>query len=1539
MKQLKLIAFFLLLCPFLAIAEGKDQTITRTLEVSASDLSNEAVYLRLEDVDTFCDVSINGHYVGSTANRFRRYEWDVKQYLKEGQNTLTGLFHDAETIANAKNEQLALPIPMSGVGFVPHLNLIRKPGYHGGWDWGPKCMYSGFFGTMELIPVNVARIDYLECAQDHSVKGQCTLTLKAEVTSPKGGETVLEFNCGKKTKKVKAELKAGKNIVSESFIIKNPKLWWPAGMGDQYLYNIGVKADGQTLSKKVGIRTIEIGENLAFKVNGKKIFAMGANWIPCDLDETLHTPERYRDLLTSAKDANMNMIRLWGGGKFEKDAFYEICDELGLIIWHDFMFACAAYPTDEDFLGEVTEEITHQIKRLQSHPALALWCGDNEGIDVFNKRVVKRNPEYYRKAYEKIIDLKGNLVATLDPERLYWPTSPCGGPGDLETNGWKDDSKGDMHLWDVSKFVRPLADYYKFKPHFMSEFGHSCFSGNLETLEQQKENMREKGGYENIQERIKMHFNPKSGSAANLVYLSQMEQALGLETASAYWRSLDKCNGILIWQLNDIWAGSSWATIEYDGTWKPAHYHAKRFFAPKAVTAVPEGDKLLIKATDAEPVHVSLYTFEGEKLWTKNNTEYNLSDFGTPEERAGRFLHIELASDPSVTKTWFFAEPKDCFIQKAEVKISALERKGKWIVSLTAGKPAFYVWVTAPGFKGHFSDNSFTLLPGQTKEIEFNGKGEFADFAKALKVTHLYNETSPRYDALLKEWKFTREASEGAHLRDFDDSSWEKVTIPHDWAISGPFDRNNDMWYTESGTECPGRTGSLPWTGLGWYRREFSAPAGKKVFLVFDGVMCNARVYVNGKEVRYWPLGYVANRIDVTDVVEPGKSNTVAVKIENEPYSSRWYPGAGLIRNVHVVTTDEVHMPDWGPFIYTPEVSAEQAKVNVEIVLEGAENKNVLCRTSILDKDGFTVTSVETPYKGDKLVQELTMAKPNLWSPKSPYLYKTVVQVFADGRMVDEYSSNLGVRKAEFIDGKGFFLNGEITKFNGVSMHSDLGPLGTAINKAAIRHQIEILQDMGCNAIRTSHNPPAPELVELCDEMGMMLMIEILDEWNAAKVGNGYHKFFNDWHEKDVVSVMEQFRNHPSVMIWSNGNEPCTVKEDPQEGLAEAQLLYPICKRVDPTRPVTMGNHYWARYLVKEWRDAFDIVGVNYHPERFIEIREEMSANMEDKLILTTESASTLSSRGVYHFPVIKEREWEDIVKSDKQCTSYDMVCTPWSNLPDLDFAVVGDYPWAIGHFVWTGFDYLGEPTPYGDDSWPNHSSMFGCVDLASIPKDRFYLYRSVWNKDEHTLHVLPHWNWEEGQTVPVYVYTSSPAAELFLNGKSLGVQKKVVPTEKFVGSRTADVEPRYRLRWMDVKYEPGELMVVALDENNQPVDTAYVRTAGEPAGIRLDYDGRRIKADGEDLAYVTVNIVDSEGNVCPLANNEVTFEVTGTGVFIACANGDPTCIEPFAGPSMHAFNGKLTAIVQATEPAGKMYLKVTSPGLKDAVITVRSQY
>ncbi len=1404
-------------------------------------MNAEAVYLRAEDVDTFCDISVNGHYVGSTSNYFRRWEWDVKPFLRPGENVLQGVFYDAEAVSEKLNAELAYPVPMSGVGFVPHLNLIRKPQYHGGWDWGPKCMYAGFAGKVELIPVNVARLDYLRCTQDHSVQGRCTVTLRAEVTSPVGGKTRIAFAVGKKIKKKTVTLVPGANTIEQSFVIKNPALWWPAGMGEQHLYDISVSADGQKLKKKIGLRTVEVGENLAFKVNGKPILAKGANWIPCETDPALETRERYLDLLTSARDANMNMIRLWGGGKFEKDAFYEICDSLGLLIWHDFMFACGMYPATPEFLGEVSAEITHQIKRLQSHPAIAMWCGDNEGMDNMNKRIWKQNPQLYLSEYKQLIELRGDLVAALDPEREYWPTSPCGGPGDYDTNGWNDDSKGDMHLWSVSKYARPLEEYYKYRPKFMSEFGHSCFSGMLSTIEEQKAHMREKGGYENILQRINLLFNPSLD--ANLTYLSQLEQAIGLETAASYWRTLPDCNGILVWQLDDIWLGPSWSTLEYDGTWKPAHYHLKRIFAEDA------------------------------------------------------------PSQPSI-----FPNLKD--IPDANVTARTFERDGKWIVSLTTDKPAYFVWLSAPGVKC-FPDNSFNLMPGEVKEIVIPGEAK-----ESLSVTHLAQHTSPRRETILRDWEFHR--GEGG--------DWKKVRVPHDWAITGPFTEDNELWHGAKGwVNNPGRTGALPWEGIGWYRTTITVPEGKKATLLFDGAMSHTTVYVNGKELYSWPNGYSAVPIDISAAVVPGE-NTVAVRLENLPASSRWYPGAGLYRNVHLITTDPVHIPVWGVKITTPEVSAEKATVHIETTLEGAGDKGVSVKTAIFGPDGgIVIPSAER----DSFIIDV----PELWSPEHPFLYKAVTSVYAGGKLVDEKETIFGIRKAEFIDGKGFFLNGEPVKFNGVCLHHDQGPMGAAVSVPALKHQLEILKDMGCNAIRTSHNQPAPELVQLCDEMGFMMMVEAFDEWKGAKCENGYHKYFDEWAEKDLTGMIHAFRNNPSVIMWSTGNEICRVKNDPEEGLAEAQFLTKICHREDPTRPVTVGMHMWQRFLKKEWVDAFDVIGVNYHPWKFLELRKKVG----DRLILGAESGSTLSSRGVYHLPAVKQLDMA--LSPDQQCSSFDLESTKWSNTPDCDLAIHEDYPWAIGQFVWTGFDYLGEPTPYEDGYYPNHSSMFGIMDLASIPKDRFYLFRSAWNKSSHTLHVLPHWNWKDGQEVPVFVYTDSPSAELFLNGKSLGVKTKMTPKKKTKGDRLEDVEARYRLRW-DVPFAPGELMAVSIDASGQSVDTAFVRTARAPAAVKLEYDGRRLQADGEDLAYVTVSIVDAAGNLCPLADSPVTFDVTGPGAFRACANGDPTCIEPFQGPSMHAFKGKLTAIVQSSSSeAGKIYLHATSPGLEDATLMIRSHY
>lgn len=1463
--SLLLLAFSL---PFLSAQGPTDIVITKSIHVSEDMMKAKAVYLRAEDVDTFCDISINGHFVGSTGNRFRRWEWNVKGLIRPGDNVLVGTFHNAEIISEKLNETLDHPVPMSSIGFVPHLNLIRKPIYQGGWDWGPKCMYTGFAGPVELIPVNVARLDYLRCSQEHPRQGVCKVTLTAEIYSPEGGPTEVKFRFGKQMKAVNINLKPGINTISRTFSIRNPKLWWPAGMGGQYLYPASVSTDGQTIEKKIGIRKLEVGENLAFKVNGRPLKALGANWIPCDTSEVRQTPERYLDLLTSARDANMNMIRLWGGGKFEKDCFYEICDSLGLLVWHDFMFACAMYPATPEFLGEVEAEITHQIKRLQSHPCIALWCGDNEGIDNFNKRIWKKNPELYLSEYQTLIDLRGEIVSKLDPERIYWPTSPCGSPGDLNTNGWNDDSKGDMHLWSVSKFARPLTEYYKFRPKFMSEFGHSCFSGLLSSIEEQKANMREKGGFENMMQRISNLFvisnEARLTEHENLIYLSQLEQAIGLETAASWWRSLPECNGILVWQLNDIWPGPSWSTLEYDGSWKPAHYHLKRIFAPDA------------------PV--------------KPSPILNLKD-----------------------------------VPDANVTAKVFQRDGQWVVSLKSDKPAYYIWLSAPGVR-RFSDNSFNLMPGEVKEITFEMPDQVGHdnpvtpgLTGGLKITHLAKVTSPRRDIILREgWKFHRGDADGANEPSYDDSSWESIRIPHDWAITGPFAPENDYWK-------PGNAGGLPIVGTAWYRRSFTVPENKKATLIFDGAMSHAKVFVNGKDVAYRPNGYVPFSVDISDVVIPGGENTLAVRLENLPESSRWYSGAGLYRNVHLITTDAVHIPVWGTVITTPEVSAEKAVVRIKTTVEGAEGQKITIKTLITDPQGNVIPAGE----GVAVVEN-----PQLWSPEKPNLYKAFTAVYADGKRVDEYETSFGIRKAEFIDGKGFFLNGKATKFKGVCLHHDLGPLGAAVSVPAIRHQLEILKDMGCNAIRTSHNMPAPELVRLCDEMGFMLMVESFDEWKNPKdidnnrlYTNGYSSLFSEWAEKDLVNMIYAFRNNPSVILWSTGNEICRVKEDQSEGLAEARFLTEICHREDPTRPVTVGMHMWHRFLEKEWQDAFDVIGINYHPWKFLELKEAVG----NKLILGVESGSTISSRGVYHLPAVKTNDM--VLSPDQQCSSYDLEACKWSNTPDCDFAVHEDYPWAIGQFVWTGFDYLGEPTPYEDNHWPNHSSMFGIVDLASIPKDRYYLFRSVWNTDAHTLHIIPHWNWTEGQEVPVFVYTDTPSAELFLNGKSLGVRTKQVFRHKTSGSRDEGVEARYRLAWK-VPFEPGELKAVSLNDSGLPVDTAYVRTAGSAAGIKLEYDGRRLKADGEDLAYVTVSIVDAKGNLCPLADNEVSFEVSGPGSFRACANGDPTNTELFHRPEMHAFNGKLTVIVQSSsDKAGKILLRATSPGLKEETLIIRTNF
>ena len=784
-----------------------------------------------------------------------------------------------------------------------------------------------------------------------------------------------------------------------------------------------------------------------------------------------------------------------------------------------------------------------------------------------------------------------------------------------------------------------------------------------------------------------------------------------------------------------------------------------------------------------------------------------------------------------------------------------------------------------------------------------------------------------RREETLSDWQFRND-------HDFEQTDgWRPVTVPHDWAICGPFSRENDLQEVAviqngetASTLKTGRTGGLPYVGKGCYRRTIPVDtlAGRRYVLLFDGAMSEARVLVNGREVCFWPYGYSAFSCEITQALHVGE-NQLVVLLENRPQSSRWYPGAGLYREVKLLTLAPVHVPVWGVQVLTPYVGADYASVTLRTKLDGLKGgETVEIETAVRNAAGEVVAAktnrrnwvYDTPFE-----QHLTVEHPALWSPESPALYTAESTVRIDGVEMDRHTTRFGIRTVEVRADKGFFLNGELRRFKGVCLHHDLGPLGAAVNRAALRHQLTMLRDMGCNAIRTSHNMPAEELVELCDEMGFMVMVEPFDEWDVAKCANGYHRYFREWAERDMVGMLHHFRNNSSVVMWSVGNEVPSQWED--DGYRMASWLQEICHREDPTRPVTCGMDQVDAVLSNGFAAIFDVPGLNYRVHRYREAYDRLPQS----IILGSETASTVSSRGVYHFPV---EYGPDRLHDDHQSSGYDVEFCGWSNVPDDDFAAAEDLPWLMGQFVWTGFDYLGEPTPYHTDAWPNHSSMFGIIDLASLPKDRYWLYRSVWNTESPTLHVLPHWNWpgREGEITPVYVYTSYPSAELFINGRSQGIRTK---------NRNSNLE-RYRLMWNEVRYEPGEVRVVAYDAEGRQAAERIVRTPGKPWALRLSVDRKTLAADGRDLAYVTVGVVDRAGNPVPTEHREVRIEVAGAGHFRAVANGDPTSLESFCEPHMHLFNGLLTAIVGSGDRPGELVVKASARGLKSAELRISVQ-
>ena len=814
-------------------------------------------------------------------------------------------------------------------------------------------------------------------------------------------------------------------------------------------------------------------------------------------------------------------------------------------------------------------------------------------------------------------------------------------------------------------------------------------------------------------------------------------------------------------------------------------------------------------------------------------------------------------------------------------------------------------------------------------------------------------EAQTRTDQLLERgWRFTREDSAEFVAEDYDDKAWQEVTVPHDWAIYGPFSIHNDrqnVAITQDGQkeamEHAGRTGGLPFVGVGWYRLDFEAPAfeeGKCATLIFDGAMSHARVYVNGMEVGYWPYGYNSFHFDITPYIKAGEVNTLAVRLENENESSRWYPGAGIYRNVHLVVTEDAYVPVWGTQLTTPIVTKELAKVELRTKLttpEGTDRSIYRIVTDIIDPAGEVVATNEATlsrYDNTLFEQEFDIAVPELWSVDNPALYYAKSKIYAGTELKDEYSTRFGIRTLEIIPDKGMFINGEPAKFKGVCNHHDLGPLGAAVNDAAIRRQIHIMKEMGCNAIRTSHNMPAPELVEACDEMGMMLMLETFDEWRTPKLANGYHKHFDEWAERDLVNLIHNYRNNPSVVMWCIGNE-VPDQGDKMWGPKLSRFLQDICHREDPTRYVTQGMDQPHNVVYNNMAAMMDVAGFNYRPWHYGNSYQALP----QQIILGTETASTVSSRGVYKFPVERRSM---ATYDDHQSSSYDVEHCSWSNLPEDDWMWHEDYDCCIGEFVWTGFDYLGEPTPYYTN-WPSHSSLFGIVDLAGLPKDRYYLYRSHWNKAEETLHILPHWTWpgREGETTPIFVYTNYPSVELFINGVSQGVRTKdtSVTLENSwdeESERSLKRQSRYRLMWMDTKYEPGTVKVVAYNEAGEAVAEREVKTAGKPHHIELKVDRATIEANGKDLAFVTVSVVDKDGNLCPAADNLIEFSVAGEGHYRAGANGNSVSLELFHEPRMKVFSGMMTAIVESNDTPGTITLTARSKGLKSAKIMIKSE-
>ncbi|WP_276166159.1 glycoside hydrolase family 2 TIM barrel-domain containing protein [Zobellia alginiliquefaciens] len=789
------------------------------------------------------------------------------------------------------------------------------------------------------------------------------------------------------------------------------------------------------------------------------------------------------------------------------------------------------------------------------------------------------------------------------------------------------------------------------------------------------------------------------------------------------------------------------------------------------------------------------------------------------------------------------------------------------------------------------------------------------------------------------DWLFTKGDPKDAEKTTFNDATWRKLNLPHDWAIEGPFDKKYNA-----------RTGGLPVHGTAWYRKHFTVDkkyAEQQIAVLFDGIMNNSQVYINGKYNGERPFGYMGYELDLTPYIKFGGDNVIAVRVAPEDLASRWYSGAGIYRSTYLKINNGVHVPLWGTYITTPQVSDEKATVKIETTVKNAGDKNaiVTLETKIIGGLNNVVVSNSQEIKLEKstdkiITEELVVGNPNRWSIENPYLYDVVTQIKKGSTVIDEFKSTLGIRSISFDAKKGFLLNEKPVEFKGVCMHHDLGPLGAAVNYRATERQMEIMQSMGVNALRTSHNPPSPEMLQICDKLGIVVLDEAFDEWKIPKVINGYNKFFDEWHERDLRDMIKRDRNHPSVIMWSIGNE--IIEQREKDGWKVAKMLNDICHDEDHTRPTTAGFNNYRGAFKNKLAYQIDIVGLNYKPYDYAATVKE-NPNM---ILYGSETSSQTSSRGTYHLPITYEHQ-----KETHQVSSYDVTVGPsWAYPPDVEFDVQAENPTFLGEFMWTGFDYLGEPTPYGgrdnstdgywNDDWPVHASFFAPVDLCGFPKDRYYLYQSQWTT-EPMVHVLPHWNWEgkEGDEIPVFAYTNCDEVELIVNGKSMGRKIKGVDTTdipaEFRGFERGMYTSKYRLSWK-VPYQPGNLKVIGY-KDGKPVTVKVIKTAEKASKISLTPDRTEITADGKDLSFITVDITDADGNIAPLANNEVSFAVEGAGVLAAVGNGNSASLEGFQETKIKAFNGKCLLIVKSTDATGSITITATSNGLEGAKTTLKT--